>query len=166
MSTSDVLRVLFDPRGRIDRKGMIWLALFVLALQVVVYGTAWLTSSVSVQLIARACELVIFWICLCAAIKRLHDTGKGMVWVAIAIAATVAFSFVVVLVAVLTLGADALQPSAHAYWVILGLTMLPALAATIWLHVKRGEAHDNRYGPRPGPAGFSHEMRSAHYARA
>ncbi|MGI9421673.1 MAG: DUF805 domain-containing protein [Hyphomicrobiaceae bacterium] len=166
MSITDIMRGLFDPRGRIDRKAMVWLALVILVAQAVVYGAGWLAPSSGAQSVPHAFEIIILWIGLCAAIKRLHDTGRGMVWVGLAIAATIVFSFVVVLVSMMAFGARALEPTQNAYWVILGLTMLPALAATIWLHVKQGDPLDNRYGPRPGPHGFSHHRCGAAFARA
>ncbi len=152
---NSLYRSLFDPRGRIDRKGLLLLAVCLFAAQIAVYGGAWLGLYAARAIAVQGFELLSLWVCMVAAIKRLHDIGYGAVWVMIGFGAKCLFALGLVVSVMLVWGLQALETGTSSYWTVVGLTMLPAVAGTLWLHVKPGERRTNRYGMVPGRTGFS-----------
>jgi uncharacterized membrane protein YhaH (DUF805 family) len=152
--------LLFDPRGRIDRKGLLLLAGGLFAAQAMIYGMAWAGFYPSRHSLVQLFEVAALWICLAAAVKRLHDIGCGGTWVLIGFGCQCLFALVLVVTAMLTMGQGALETGTSTYWWIVGVTMLPAVAATLWLHVQRGQPHDNIYGPVPGGLGYAPPCRT------
>ena len=149
-----LLQSLLDPRGRVNRIGLLYVAGGLLALQVITYGLAWAglyhPRTIGVQFF----ELMALWICMAAAIKRLHDIGYGAIWVLIGFAAEFCFALMLVVGVLVTMGQAALDEGSSSYWTVIGLTMLPALVGTIWLHIQPGQQWDNRFGDVPGRTGF------------
>lgn len=147
--------MLLDPRGRIDRRGLLLLALALLALQGLFAGAL----AAGMMAIDGAPALIVktafLWIALVAAAKRLHDLGRSAWWIAIAFVATIVWGVVAVLAAYPVFGRDMLVAGSTGYMAALALNMVPILAATLWMHFARGEQAANRYGPAPDATGFS-----------
>ena len=150
-----ILKASCNPAGRINRKGFLYLALIILTLQIALYGLIWGLGLNAGTPLLRLFDFATLWICLTAAAKRLHDTGRSSIWILYAVALSLAFSVLVFVVALLSLGQPVLQPNNPFYVWILALNTLPALAITLWLHCTRGEDRSNRFGPPPDHTGFS-----------
>ncbi|MEZ5843948.1 MAG: DUF805 domain-containing protein [Hyphomicrobiaceae bacterium] len=159
MRVADILlrlpHMLLDPRGRIDRKGLLILAIALLALQ------AMFAAVLGAGLIdihgapAITIKLAFLWVAIVAASKRLHDLGRSAWWIAIAFVSMIVWGVVAVLAVFPVYGRDMLVPGSEGYVAALALNMVPILAATLWMHFARGETSDNRYGPVPDDTGFS-----------
>lgn len=159
MSANEIVHrlphMLFDPRGRVDRKGLLVLALALLALQALFAG-ALATGLLAVSSApAILIKLAFLWVALVAASKRLHDLGRSAWWIAITLAAMIVWAVIAVLIVLPIYGQAMLVPGSDGYMVTLALNMLPILAATLWMHFAKGEPVDNRYGPAPDATGFS-----------
>lgn len=155
MSRSDVALELFDPRGRCNRKGLLIIAVVLLALQAAAGAAMWLGLVQHGGPAARIAEAVFVLLAFTATSKRLHDMGLSAWWILAAFAGMSAWSAVLAMALVLTVGAAALQPGSAAFMVAVVGVMIPAFVATLWLHLKKGDASPNRFGPEPGALGFS-----------
>ncbi len=144
-----------SPHGRINRKGLLVIAVALFVVQLAVYGLAW-SGLYSLRATGvQVFELVVLWLCLTAAVKRLHDVGFGGIWVIIGFGFKVALALLLVVGALLAFGQQALETGTPVYWWIVALTMVPAVAGTLWLHIQPGEEASNRFGDRPGADGYS-----------
>jgi uncharacterized membrane protein YhaH (DUF805 family) len=139
------LRLLVDPRGRIGRFGLLVSASLMLAVEaMLIIMTPDLASGLPPYLWPlKALEL---WVGAAALIKRLHDVGRSGWWVLGGMAGICIWSAVVALVFVFVIGAEAFQPGSTGYAMLLGILMLPALGATLWLHLAPGDPFTNQYG--------------------
>ncbi|HUS98382.1 MAG TPA: DUF805 domain-containing protein [Hyphomicrobiaceae bacterium] len=146
---------VFDPRGRINRQGLLWLATGLVAFQVAICVVLWSGLYPTNAPLVAVAKAVFIWISFTATVKRLHDIGRSGLWMLAAVAALVAWAAVIASVLVYGYGLSALQPQGHLYWVALGVMMMPVLVATLWLHIAKGHAGINRYGPPPGSLGMS-----------
>lgn len=146
---------VFDPRGRCNRRGLLLIALALLAIQALTALAIWLSGAALDAPVAIAIKLVFLWLAIAAAAKRLHDTGRsawGILWSLLAI---VAWSTVVAIALLLIMGDRMLVPGSGGFETHFALTMLPVLAATLWLHFAPGEPQPNRYGPSPSGNGIA-----------
>ena len=158
--------MLFDPRGRIDRKGLLLLAVALLALQAV-FAVALATGMMDIHgAPALIIKTTFLWIAIVAASKRLHDLGRSAWWIAIAFVSMIVWGIVAVLAVYPVFGRDMLVPGSAGYVAALALNMVPILAATLWMHFARGETVENRFGPAPDVTGFSMFARRASQSRA
>lgn len=145
---------VFDPRGRADRRGVLWLALVLLALQGTLFGAlaaGWLDLANPALIVVK---LIILWVSTVAVIKRLHDIGLSGLWM---LAGFGGWSLITTLIAigmVVIVGLEALMPTSRHYWTTMGLSMVPVVIAMMWLHLAPGERRPNRFGVPPGPSGF------------
>lgn len=146
---------LIDPRGRCSRKGLLCAAAVLLALQVPVVVTLWLSGIGLTGHTALILDLAFCWIGFAIVAKRLHDLGHSAWWVPAAVlvwfAGTVSLAVAVILVG----DPELMQPGTTSYWVVFALMLAPLLIAALWLHLAEGDANDNRFGPVPGTSGFS-----------
>jgi uncharacterized membrane protein YhaH (DUF805 family) len=146
---------ILDPRGRADRKGLIVLAAVLIGAQSGVYGTIFATGLRLPLGTELAVNAVFFWLGFVAIAKRMHDLGLsstrlGMVflaWMTLAVASGIAAGYF--------LGEDAMLPGSPGFLIAAAVVMLPAIAATLWLHCAPGVEGANRFGPAPGISGFS-----------
>ncbi|MEM8972532.1 MAG: DUF805 domain-containing protein [Pseudomonadota bacterium] len=150
-----ILKASCNPAGRINRTGFLYLALIILGIQVATYGMTLSFGLQAESTVLRVFDLATLWICLTAAAKRLHDTGRGAIWILYAVAGSLAFSVLLIMVAVVTLGPTVLQPQNPLYIWIVSLATVPAFGATLWLHFAKGDVAANRFGPTPDHTGFS-----------
>ncbi|MEL7544162.1 MAG: DUF805 domain-containing protein [Pseudomonadota bacterium] len=149
----------FDPRGRCNRRGLLYIMGVTLTLQIVI-AVGVVTAKVAfVGPLATAIKLTFLWIAISATIQRLHDTGRSGWWLA------AAFVFLVVWMALMgvglpilvatTWGPHLISFTSPAFYAILLLSYAPILGGALWLHFAAGENVDNKYGPVPGASGFS-----------
>jgi uncharacterized membrane protein YhaH (DUF805 family) len=146
---------LFDPRGRVDRKGLFWLAMALLVCQGLLATLIMIDHSGPAMVAAVAVKAVLLWIGLVALIKRLHDIGLSAVWIPIGLFAIIVWSNLAALGLTFTVGLDALNPLRPEFGFTFGLCLVPPFGGLLWLHFAKGHAAPNRYGVPPGPSGFS-----------
>ncbi len=156
MSAVSFLVSLADPRGRCDRRGLLFVAGAMLAVEAVIAAlVVWAgieLDNAALLVVKLACV----WLATTVIIKRLHDLGLPgwrMLWAALAV---IVWAFVLALALMLSLGDPAMETGAIGYNLTLAGTVLPIFLATLWLHFARGERGPNRYGPEPAGWGFSH----------
>lgn len=147
---------LLDPRGRCNRKGLLMVAMTMLAVDL-----AMVPLILAGVLSLNGCGLIALkfgsvWIATVAVAKRLHDLDLSAWWIAKALAAFIGWSIVVSCLLLTTFNAaDALNPAHSAFWLNVTATCTPVLGAILWLHVAKGTPGANRYGPEPGASGFA-----------
>lgn len=154
---------LADPRGRCNRRGLLVVATLLLGVEIV------LVAAMSLGIVSPGgagllpVKAAILWVAIAACSKRLHDTGRSAWMMAWALPVTIAWSLAATIAVAMHVGLEALVPSSPWYFACLGLTMVPVVAGTLWLHVAPGEAGPNRYGPAPDGLGFAgpHRDRAA-----
>ena len=119
---------LFDPRGRVDRKGLALLAAVLIGAQSGVYGALFATGwhlPVGADVLINA---VFVWISYAAVAKRLHDLGVSaarLVWATLGL---VVFSLAVAFTVIFLLGEDAVMPGAIGYLLVAASVFLPVIA--------------------------------------
>jgi uncharacterized membrane protein YhaH (DUF805 family) len=145
----------FDPRGRADRKGLAILAAILIGGQAGVYGTLQMTGYGLDGQVAGVFHIFFLWLGIVAGSKRLHDLDVSGWRLAGAVAAAVAWCFVLALIITMIAGEDQVAPGHIGFTLAAIGALLPVLAATLWLHLAKGNSGDNRYGPAPDASGFS-----------
>lgn len=153
---------LADPRGRCDRKGLLLVAIAMIAAEALA-AVAVVAAGIDLDnALLVVLKLACLWLATTVVIKRLHDLGLPgwrMLWVALGV---IVWSTILALALMLSLGDAAMEPGALGYNLAVGGTALPVLVLTLWLHVARGDHGANRYGPEPAGWGFSHPVTGAH----
>jgi uncharacterized membrane protein YhaH (DUF805 family) len=142
---SQIITMLFDPRGRTNREELLVSAGILVALEfaatfVVPIGD-FLTSPLHMCLKGFA-----LWVGCVALIRRLHDCGMSGWTLLGGFAALCMWTAVVALSALFVFGRNILVPASPGYIVVLGLVMMPVVGAALWLHLQAGELHSNRFG--------------------
>ncbi len=150
-----IIPLVFDPRGRCNRKGLLVILLVTLALQGGLFASYLGYGPPVSAPVLTVIKLAFFWIAISATVQRLHDVGHSGWWLAAAFGVLLAWSAIVPVVAFIVFGAEILRPFSPLFFMILGLIYALPLAGAIWLHVAKGEAASNRFGPVPGSSGFS-----------
>ncbi len=145
----------FDPRGRVDRQGLIIFAAVLIGLQVGAYGALWMNVIDLDCGVALVLDVFFGWMGLAAVSKRLHDLNLSAWRLAAAMAGCVAWCFVFSLAVVFVMGEDAFVSGGLGMIVAMTGALAPLAALTLWLHCVKGHKTDNRFGPMPGPSGFS-----------
>ena len=156
MTPTTVAQWLFDPRGRVDRKGLIYLALALLVMQALLAGLLYAAGLHLEHPVVMVLKLVFIWIALAAASKRLHDLGRSGLWIVGAAFGMIAWCVVVVGAVVAVYGLDGMKPGEAGHTIAFVVNMFPVLIATLWLHFAKGAEGENAYGPAPDHTGFSH----------
>jgi uncharacterized membrane protein YhaH (DUF805 family) len=146
---SDVLSMLFDPRGRLGRLGLLVSATAMLGLEALVLT---LSPGAGEALPATLwpLKIVALWIGIAALIKRLHDVDLSGWWVLAGAAGLCIWTAVLAFLFVFGAGAQSLDAGTFGYIALTGLVMLPAIGAALWLHLAAGLPYANRFGPVPG----------------
>ena len=145
----------FDPRGRVDRQGLIIFAAVLIGLQVGAYGALWMNGIDLDSGLALVLDALFGWMGLAAVSKRLHDLNLSAWRLAAAMAGCIAWCFVFSLSVVFLMGEDAFITSGSGMIVAMTGALAPLAALTLWLHCAKGHKADNCFGPMPGPSGFS-----------
>ena len=164
---SDISAIdFFDPRGRVNRAGLIVLGGVLLGAQLGVYGTEFLGGQLIGPGLGIAINAVLLWLGIAAISKRLHDldaSAARLLWAALllvlgAVAASVG--------AIYGLGETAMLPGHIGYFIVAAVVFGPVIGGIIWLHCATGIDGPNRFGPAPGLSGFSRpHPRLAHKTR-
>jgi uncharacterized membrane protein YhaH (DUF805 family) len=145
----------FDPRGRVNRKGLIVLAAILLGAQLGVVGAQRMFVLDIGPGLEAAINLVLLWIGLAGVSKRMHDLDVGawhLLWNTLLLIIAAVGSAIV---SVYHLGDDAMVPGNIGYLIVASVVLAPVVFATVWLHCAVGTDATNRFGPAPGPSGFS-----------
>lgn len=156
----ELAHMLFDPRGRVNRKGLLILAVSLLVVQVALFaGVVALGLSLDNPVVITL-KVAFVWIAIAAASKRLHDRGLSASWIVGALCLVIAWSVVACGVAIALFGIDAMKPGTLVHAVTSFSVMVPIVLATLWLHFAPGEPAANRHGPVPSGHGFSRKART------
>ena len=146
---------LADPRGRCNRQGLLIVAGLLLVAEIAVGGLLWLAGADLEGSTVFAFKAVCVWFAICAGSKRLHDMNLRAWWMLATLALTTLWTLVLVVAIYVTKGEHALDAGSFWYMVALAGSALPILAATLWLHFRKGHAGLNRFGATPQGLGFS-----------
>lgn len=153
---SDVSAIdFFDPRGRVNRKGLIVLAAILIGAQLGVVGAQKIFALDIGPGLEAAINLVLLWICLAGVSKRMHDLDVGawhLIWSTLLLVTAAVGSAIV---SVYCLGDEAMVPGNFGFLIVTAVVLAPVVFATVWLHCAVGTDTANRFGPAPGPSGFS-----------
>lgn len=134
ISAIQIIRKLFDPRGRADRMDMLVAAAIVLCVEV---SAALFVGEEGV--LAFVMKVIAVWIGVAVTAKRLRDMGLSAWWlvggagVLCIWTAFVAFGFLIFV------GPAELGQGSFAMLAFLGLVMMPAIGAALWLHLAEGD---------------------------
>lgn len=154
-----ILSLVFDPRGRCSRKGLLILMLVTLLLQcglgVLVFGMG-VSFTGSIALVIKA---VFVWVAISASIQRLHDIGKSgwlflaamvfvFVWLAL-------WSGIIPLYIAMNFGIEHVELFSPMFYLFAVTSYMPVLVGALWLHFRKGDAGPNRFGPAPDAGGFA-----------
>jgi uncharacterized membrane protein YhaH (DUF805 family) len=150
---------IFDPRGRVNRKGLAVLAAVVMGAQIGTSGYEYLTGITAPAAAMLAVDVVFCWLGIAAISKRMHDLGLSPWRLVFGALAIVIAAVVVACVAVFALGEASVMPGGLGYLILAVVVFAPVIAATIWLHFASGDPKFNRFGPVPGANGFSRPHR-------
>ncbi len=156
MPSLNLILAIADPRGRVNRKALLGIALSLIAIQTVAFAVQFLTTSAVIQFTAAVVKLACLWLATSAAIKRLHDLGLTGWWVPAGVLILFVWTLIAAFVSFLVYGDAVGVPGTFEFGVYAAAVMSWPLAVTVWLHYARGEAGANRYGPAPDENGLSH----------
>ena len=145
---------LCDPRGRCDRKGFLFAAGILLAVQAVAALIIWVAGRSLDGSTAAAVSVVFCWCGSAILSKRLHDIGRSAWCLPLGVLAWFAAAIAVAVAVAVTAGPAVLEPGAAGYWATFSAMLLPLALVVLWLHMAAGEVGENRFGPPP-VAGFS-----------
>ena len=157
MRTIELLRLLFDPRGRIDRKGLLAVAAPMVVIQILVMALLRVVEPTpTVEILELVTKSVFVLIALVLAAKRLHDVSMSGWWIVgtmlgvTALITASAFGFL------FALGPQTLAEGNLGFVVTIGINVVLMMSALLWLHCKRGTPADNVHGPVPQGFGVSY----------
>jgi uncharacterized membrane protein YhaH (DUF805 family) len=146
---SDVFSMLFDPRGRIGRMGLLISATVMLGIEALLMALSPGTGE-ALPAALWPLKIIALWIGTAALIKRLHDVDLSGWWVLAGAAGLCIWTAVLAVLFVFGAGAQSLDAGTFGYITLTGLVMLPAIGVTLWLHLAPGLPYANRFGPMPG----------------
>jgi uncharacterized membrane protein YhaH (DUF805 family) len=135
-------KYLLDPRGRFSRSDMLSIAIGMVIFEVI--AAQFPANS---EILVKFLYAMVIWIGIAATMKRLHDTGHSGWWLLGGAAFLCMWTAVIAIGGLFILGREVLSPGSSGHFMTLGLVMLPAIAMTLWLHVAKGVAYKNQYGP-------------------
>lgn len=150
-----LVRELLDLRGRCNRRGLMAMAGVILALEAALVLVLALTAGDFDGLPASLVKGALLYVVSAGAAKRLHDLGRSAWSLVGGVLGLVLWIFMLTLAVMVMLGPEAARAGGPAFVAIVIATLMPALALFAWLHLAKGEAVDNRYGPVPESRGFS-----------
>jgi uncharacterized membrane protein YhaH (DUF805 family) len=146
---------ILDFRGRCNRKGLLVVAGLLLGAEALTVAAVLLLGVDQQHAAVLALKALFVWTAFTAASKRLHDLGHSAWAILWTFGAICLWSAALTLVVFFGVGEQALLPQSSWYMGILVATIAPVFAATLWLHLAKGEAGANRFGPVPEGIGFS-----------
>jgi uncharacterized membrane protein YhaH (DUF805 family) len=99
-----------DFSGRCNRRGLLVIAVVLLALQLLLATIVWLAGVPGSHPFVQLLQFVFFWLSLAAAAKRLHDCGLSAWWLLAGALGLMGCCFIVTIAAVALLGPMTLAP--------------------------------------------------------
>ncbi len=151
----DMIPMLFDPRGRCNRKGLLVIACAMLAVQICLAIGLWQAGASLESPVVVALKVVFVWLALAAASKRLHDLGLGTLWIGAAFLGLLVWSVLSVMAVMSVFGTDVFNVNSPAFATVMSANIAPVIIVTAWMHFAKGDSGANRFGPPPGRDGFS-----------
>lgn len=155
MSLVSHVCLMVDPRGRVNRKALLWVAIALLSIQALAVAAAMLVSSPVLHFLLAVVKLASLWIATAAAIKRLHDLGLSGWWVPGGILIQFVWTLVACFASFLVFGEAIANIGSGEFIVYAVAVMALPLAVTVWLHFAPGTVGPNKYGPEPDESGLS-----------
>ena len=146
---------IFDPRGRVSRKGLALIAAMLAASQTGAYAAMAALETPLNTPSSYVIHSLLAWAAMAAICKRLHDFGIGVRAVGAAAAGYMLWSVVVTFAVVGALGEDAFVSGGTGLVLVIAGNGLPLIGFILWLHCAAGQSGSNRFGPAPGPSGFA-----------
>ena len=150
----------FDPRGRVNRKGLAIFAAVQAGALLGLYGALFANGGSFHTGLALLINIALFWSGFAGVAKRLHDLGLSAWSLAMALAGMTIWCFGFSFITVCILGGLAFEPGGMGMVFAAVGSLLPLSVAIIWIHFARGDTGPNRFGPEPGPLGFSRNAAS------
>ncbi|MEO1205792.1 MAG: DUF805 domain-containing protein [Pseudomonadota bacterium] len=150
---------LFDPRGRCSRKGLAWIALVLLPAQLVFAAILFALDLHWSHPVVIVLNVVVIWPVVAVVIKRLHDLGRSWIWLPFGMIGLVVWSVAVAILTLTMFNPGHITPTSPAMVFNAIGNLGPMLAALLYLHFRRGQTGDNRFGPEPDASGFSRARR-------
>lgn len=150
-----------DPRGRVNRKALLGVAVALLSVQALAMLGHWLVTSPILHFAISVFEVGSLWLATSAAIKRLHDLGHSGWWVPGSILLQFVWTLIACFATFLSLGEAVAEIGSPEFMVYAAAVMFWPLVATVWLHFAPGQEGDNKYGPEPDESGISMPARHA-----
>ena len=147
---------LVDPRGRVNRKGLILLTTVMLGAQTGVYSAMYKMGIEPQTGIGLVFHSLFLWLGIVAVSKRLHDLGiraTSLIWAALGF---VVWSLVLAFAIVAVISNGTTEPGGLALTLGVLASMLPLFVLAVWLHCATGDAGSNCYGDAPGAHGFAY----------
>lgn len=151
---TQAIYILFDPRGRVNRKGLLVLASALFVLQIAFFVA--FQADAFPDSVAAVLKIAFLWIAIVAAAKRLHDTGRTAWWIPGATLILIVWTVIVTTAILFTMGPRAVEQGSEGFTLAMVLTMVPIVIYSLWLHFAPGDAGQNTYGAHPDGLGFSH----------
>lgn len=149
------LQDIIDPRGRADRRGLAVLAAILIGGQVGIYGALIASGADLNSGPAALVHLSFGWLGLVAISKRMHDLGVTAWRLVVGGIGMIIWSVAGSLAILFWFGEEAVTPGGPGMIAMMAAAIIPLAAVTLWLHFARGDVGENRFGPVPGPFGFS-----------
>ncbi len=149
------LQDVIDPRGRADRRGLAVLAAILIGGQVGIYGALIASGADLNSGPAALVHLSFGWLGLVAISKRMHDLGVTAWRLVVGAIGMIIWSVAGSLAILFWFGEEAVTPGGPGMIAMMAAAIIPLAAVTLWLHFARGDVGENRFGPVPGPFGFS-----------
>ena len=160
MSNINWGHLLFGFSGRINRAKWWLTVLIAIIINIVTLIVATLLADTAAAIVTFATSIILLWISIAAAAKRLHDLNRSAAWLVLfyggpilLVAVLFAYAGVSVGAALLT-GAENIDPAALTRLggvaiLIIALAVVLGIWALIWFGCLRGTVGPNRYGPDP-----------------
>jgi uncharacterized membrane protein YhaH (DUF805 family) len=126
-----------------------------LGVEIVVGMALWLAGADLEGGFVAGLKLICVWFAICAGSKRLHDMNLRAWWMLGTLAITTLWTLILVVALFVTIGETALEPGTKWYMLALAGSATPILAATLWLHFRKGAPGINRFGAAPSGIGFA-----------
>ena len=149
---------LFDPRGRCSRKGLAWVALVLLPAQLVFAAAIVLLELPWSHPVALVIKAVFLWTAVAAVVKRLHDMDRSGYWLPGGFLIFFGWGIIVGIATLVLFGAGNIAAGSPAFVFNVTLNTAVMVAALLYLHFKKGQAHKNRYGLEPDASGFGRAL--------
>lgn len=149
------LQDIIDPRGRADRRGLAILAAILIGFQGGIYGALIAAGADLNSGPALVFHIAFGWLGLVAISKRMHDLGVTAWRLVAGAIGMIVWSVAGSLAILFWFGEEAVTPGGPGMIAIVAAAIIPLAAVTLWLHFARGDLGANRFGPVPGPLGFS-----------